>query len=188
MNITIYCGANLGTNPIHQADTIAVGKWIAENEHTLVYGGGATGLMGLVADTVLAHGGKAIGVMPTFLLDREPKHPKLTEFVEVETMAQRKQQLLDLGDACIALAGGAGTLEEISEVISWARIGKNPNPCILFNSDGFYEPLRQCFDMMVSSGFLSAEDRSKTLFSHDLVEIEQFIRDYTPPRIRTYEA
>lgn len=186
MNITVYCGANLGTHPTHQQDTVRLGNWLADNNHTLIYGGGGSGLMGLLADTVLAAGGQAIGIMPTFLQAREAAHQRLTEMIDVDTMTERKLLLFERGEAYIALPGGLGTLEEISEVISWARIGKNSNPCIFFNSDDFFRPLIQFLDDMVKHGFLSQADRDKTLFSSDFTEIEQFIASYTPPTIRTY--
>lgn len=186
MKITVYCGASLGINSQHQQAAEQLGKWIAQHHHTLVYGGGKAGLMGVVADTVLANGGEVIGVMPSFLQQRELAHSGLTELISVATMSARKLKMIELGEAYIALAGGPGTLEEISEVISWARIGQNSHPCILFNSDGYYEPLKHFFDTMVEQGFLSAADRAKTLFSDDLNEIADFIANYTPPEVRRY--
>lgn len=186
MNITVYCGASLGNNPIYQQATERLGKWIADNGHQLVYGGGAVGLMGLIADTVLAHGGQAIGVMPKFLTERELAHTRLTELVIVKTMNERKQQMFDLANVFIALPGGPGTLEEISEVISWARIGQNPNPCILFNENGYFNSLRDFYANMVKDGFLTQADFDKILFSNDLAEIETFIQNYEPPKVRTY--
>ena len=186
MNITVYCGASLGNNSIHQQAAKALGNWIAEHNYTLIYGGGKAGLMGLIADTLLENGGKVIGVMPTFLQERELAHTGLTEMITVNSMSERKSIMIELGDVYIALAGGPGTLEEITEVISWARIGQNNNPCILFNSDGYYQPLQNFFDNMLEQGFLTQADREKTLFSDNLAEIEDFINDYTPPQIRQY--
>lgn len=94
--------------------------------------------------------------------------------------------MLELGDACIALPGGPGTLEEITEMISWARVGQNENPCVLFNEKGFYDPLKNLYDSMVENQFLTPEDRSKTLFSNSLSEIDHFIHNYTPPLVRNY--
>ncbi|MBF0776351.1 Rossman fold protein, TIGR00730 family [Streptococcus azizii] len=186
MKVTVYCGASLGENPLYQEGTIALGKWIAKNGHTLVYGGGNTGLMGLIADTVLAHGGQVIGVIPEFLKERELAHPRLSELRTVTTMSERKLALIQEADVFIALPGGPGTLEEISEVISWARIGKNDKPCILFTIAGYYQALEQFFDTMVTAGFLTLEDREKTLFSDEIEEIEAFIASYQPPIAREY--
>lgn len=186
MHITVYCGASLGNNLTHEQAARDLGKWIAERQHTLVYGGGKAGLMGVVADSALANGGQVIGVMPTFLQQRELAHQGLTQMITVETMSERKQKMIELGNVYIALAGGPGTLEEIIEVISWARIGQNNNPCILFNRDGYYNALQAFFDNMVAQGFLTQADRDKTLFSDDLAEIESFIESYTPPEVRKY--
>ena len=186
MNITVYCGAAVGHNPQHRAATITLGKWIVQNGHTLVYGGGKAGLMGVLADTVLENGGAVIGVMPTFLRERELAHPHLTEIIEVHSMPERKLKMIELGNAYIALPGGPGTLEEISEVVSWARIGQNNNPCIFFNADNYYRPLQDFFIHMVQSGYLTQTDSNTLLFSADLREIEKFIADYRLLAIRQY--
>ncbi|RDF10873.1 TIGR00730 family Rossman fold protein [Haemophilus paraphrohaemolyticus] len=186
MNITVYCGASLGNKEVYQQATKKLGKWIAQKQHQLVYGGGAAGLMGLIANTVLENGGKVIGIIPEFLKERELAHSNLTELVVVQMMTERKKRMFDLANAFIALPGGPGTLEEISEVISWARIGQNPNPCILFNENGYFDSLRNFYDRMVQDGFLTQLDRDKILFSNDLVEIETFIQHYQAPSIRTY--
>ncbi|MDO4627414.1 MAG: TIGR00730 family Rossman fold protein [Pasteurellaceae bacterium] len=185
MNITVYCGANLGNQQVYQQATVDLAKWIAKCG-TLVYGGGNAGLMGLLADTVLAEGGKVIGVMPTFLQQRELAHQGLTELILVESMAERKAKMLALANVCIALPGGPGTLEEITEVYSWARIGKNTAPCICFNANGFYDPLQTLYRQMCESGFLTQADFDKLLFSQDFTEIEHFIQDYEPPMVRKY--
>ena len=186
MNITVYCGAALGNVPAYQQATIELGKWLAQHHHRLIYGGGKVGLMGLLADTVLSHGGEVIGVIPAFLREREVAHSGCTEIIVVNSMAERKAKMLAFADACIALPGGPGTLEEICEVYSWSRIGQNSHPCVLFNQDGFYEPLRNMYQSMVSEGFLSQTHFDKLLFSTDLLEIEQFIKSYQAPEIRTY--
>ncbi|KMK51973.1 lysine decarboxylase [[Actinobacillus] muris] len=186
MNITVYCGASLGNDTVYRDSAVRLGKWIVAHQHRLIYGGGRAGLMGVIADTVLAEGGEVIGVMPTFLAERELAHTGLTQLITVDSMSVRKQKMIELGEAYIALAGGPGTLEEISEVISWARIGQNPNPCILFNQNGYYNPLKMLFEQMVKSAFLTAEDYQKILFSDDLDEIAQFIATYQAPEIRRY--
>lgn len=181
MNITVYCGANFGNKEIYADRTKALGEWIVHRGHRLVYGGGSFGLMGLIADTVIKNGGKALGVIPRFLIEKEQPYPNLTELVYVDDMSQRKNRMVAEGDAFIALPGGLGTLEEIAEVVSWARVGQNDCPCIFYNVDGYYNPIRTMFDDMVSSGFLSQSDRDKTLFSEDLEEMAKFIATYEPP-------
>lgn len=185
--MAVYCGASVGTKPIYQERTKELGEWMGTHKYDLVYGGGNVGLMGVLADTVLANGGKAIGVMPTFLLERELAHQHITEMHIVNDMHERKRKMIDLADCYIALPGGPGTLEEISEVVSWGRVGEHQNPCIFFNVDGYYDLLADFFDKMVETGFLTAADRSKIFFSDDLKEIQQFITSYTPPKIRSYK-
>ena len=179
MKITVFCGANNGRNEAYKENTIELGKWIADNNHTLVYGGGKVGLMGVIADTVLENNSEVIGIMPQFLVDREISHTGITEFIIVDDMSIRKEKLVDLGDVFIALPGGPGTLEEISQVISLVRVGKKDAPCILMNVDGYYDFLEQYFDKMVKEGFLTIDDRERTLFTDSIAEMQEFIVSYT---------
>ena len=178
MKITVFCGANNGRNEAYKENAMEVGKWIATNNHTLVYGGGKVGLMGIIADTVLEKNSEVIGIMPQFLVDREISHTGITEFIIVDDMSIRKEKLIGLGDVFIALPGGPGTLEEISQVISWVRVGKKDAPCILMNINGFYDFLEQYFDKMVKEGFLTKEDRARTLFAKSVSEMGEFIDNY----------
>ena len=178
MKITVFCGANNGKSELYIKNATELGEWIADNNHTLVYGGGKIGLMGVIADTVLENRGEVIGIMPQFLVDREISHTGITEFIIVDDMSARKAKLVDLGDVFIALPGGPGTLEEISQVISWVRVGKKDAPCILMNVDGYYDFLEQYFDKMVEEGFLTIEDRKNTLFTDNIEEMERFIFNY----------
>lgn len=186
MNITVYCGASLGNGKEYEEYAENMGKWIGENNHTLVYGGGKVGLMGIVADAVLKEGSKVYGVMPLFLQEREIAHLSLTKMITVDNMTERKKIMMEMGDVFIALPGGPGTLEEISEVISWSRIGQNSKPCIVFNVNGYYDSLKNMYDTMVKEGFLTEEDRNKILFSDSFDEIEEFIEKYEPPKVREY--
>ena len=178
MKITVFCGANNGRNEAYKENAMELGKWIATNNHTLVYGGGKVGLMGIIADTVLEKNSEVIGIMPQFLVDREISHTGITEFIIVDDMSERKTKLVDLGDVFIALPGGPGTLEEISQVISWVRVGKKDAPCIFMNIDGYYDFLEQYFDKMVEEGFLTKEDRARTLFAKSVSEMGEFIDNY----------
>lgn len=142
--------------------------------------------MGAIADTVILNEGKVIGIIPKFLEEREIAHTGISELISVDNMSERKYQMIELGDAFIALPGGPGTLEEITEVISWARIGKNNSPCILYNINGYFDNLRAMYDSMVSEGFLTQDDRNKIWFTTEIVEIEDFIMNYKAPEIRRY--
>ncbi|WP_068268592.1 LOG family protein [Caviibacter abscessus] len=187
MNITVYCGAHIGSKKIYSEKTKELGLWILKNNYTLVYGGGRVGLMGILSNEIMSNGGNVIGVMPKFLVEKEIANPNLTKLVIVESMPERKQYMIEKADVFIALPGGPGTLEEISEVISWARIGKNSSPCIVYNIDGYYNPLKKMFDDMVENGFLSKEDRENTLFSDNMEEIERFIKNYKAPIFDEYK-
>lgn len=186
MNIAVYCGGSLGNKDIYQETAVKLGKWFGTHNYDLVYGGGKVGLMGVLATEVLKQGQNAIGVMPQFLVDKEIAFEDLTELVIVEDMHIRKKKMIDLSQAYIALPGGPGTLEEISEVISWARIGQHQNPCILYNVDGYYNSLKTIFETMVHEGFLTQEDLDAILFSDNLDEIYTFIRDFKPTEVRVY--
>lgn len=181
MNIAIYCGSALGANPKYEQAAREIGEWIAERGNTLVYGGGNIGLMGIVANTVLSRGGRVIGVIPEFLVEHELAHEHLTEIHVTKTMQERKSEMISLADCYIALPGGPGTLEEISEVVSLARVGQHRNPCIFYNSTGYYDRLEAFFRHMVSEGFLDEPAFEKTLFAKKIEEMDDFIREYTPP-------
>ncbi|MGM0165300.1 hypothetical protein IGI39_000242 [Enterococcus sp. AZ135] len=178
MRIAVYCGAHLGSEPAYQEAAKKVGFWIVENNHELVYGGSKLGLMGAVADSVLELGGTVTGIMPKFLQDRERLHTGLTHMITVNDLDERKKTMMQQADVCLALPGGIGTLEEISEAYSWARVGQNNKPCIFFDVKNYYRPLREFFDQMVEKEFLSNIDRQLVLFSNSLSEIDTFIQRY----------
>lgn len=177
MNIAIFCGANLGVDALYKEKSIELVDWVASQEHDLVFGGGKVGLMGVVADCMIAQGRKTIGVIPSFLKEREIAHEGLNQLIVVEDMHQRKAKMMDLSQVFIALPGGPGTLEEIAEVISWVRVGQCQGPCILYNINGYWDCLKMMFDQMVDQGFLTKQDREKILFSGDMDEISRFIQN-----------
>jgi hypothetical protein len=132
----------------------AIGLWLAQERHTLVYGGGNIGLMGVVADAVLSAKGEAIGVIPEFLMRKEVGHTGLTRLEVVNSMHERKQRMADLSHAFVALPGGWGTLEELAEILTWRQLGLVSQPVYLVNIDRFFDPLIQQMQHMVSQGFL----------------------------------
>lgn len=175
MNITVYCGSSDGNDTVYSQAAKELGAWLAARHVTLVYGGGKKGLMGILANAVLADGGNVIGVIPEFMKTEEEVHEGLPKLIVVDTMAERKERMLELGDAYIALPGGPGTLEEISEAIAAARLGRHGKPCILYNVNGCYDYLEKMFDHMVSAGFLNENGRDKARFVTSLKEIEQIL-------------
>lgn len=183
--IAVYCGASAG-NILDQRIASKIGHWLVANNYDLIYGGGGVGLMGILAKTVLEAGGKVHGYMPENLYLRGAAYQGLTDLTIVPNMAIRKQKMMAAADVCLALPGGAGTLEEIIEAYSWARVGDNPNPCILYNEDGYYDLLQQFFKQMVEKGFLSKKHYQKLCFAKNLQQLTNFIANYTPPKIRQY--
>jgi uncharacterized protein (TIGR00730 family) len=186
MKIAVYCGASLGAHPSYEESAKQLGRFLANRGHTLVYGGGKVGLMGVLADAVLENGGEVIGIIPTFLVERELSHPNVTHLEEVATMSERKNRMIELAECYIALPGGPGTLEEITEVISWARIGQNNHPSIILNVNGYYDLLEQFFDQMVETQFLDTAGRKAVLFTSELEELDTFIQNYNGMAVRKY--
>ena len=161
--ISVFCGANFdGDSLILQAINDLAEAFI-ERDITLVFGGGRVGVMGLMADAVLRRGGRAIGVIPQFLMDKEVGHTGLTELIITDNMHQRKQRMADLSDGVITLPGGFGTMEEFFEVLTWLQLGLHANPIGLLNVAGFYQPLLLQLDLMVEKKFLKPVNRELVL-------------------------
>ena len=175
MNITVYLGANLGTDPALPQAVQQLGRWIGESGNALVYGGSKSGLMGLLADSVLAAGGRVTGVEPKCFLDAELQHEGLTELIVTEDISARKTKMIELGDAFIAFPGGTGTLEEISEVMSLVSLKKLNAPCILYNLDGYYDSLKALLSRMIAAGLSTPERQKGICFARSLAEIEEIL-------------
>ena len=142
--------------------------------------------MGVIADTVLEAGGEVIGVMPRMLQEREIAHPRLTELIIVETMHERKAKMAELSDGFIAMPGGAGTLEEFFEIVTWAQIGIHDKPCGLFNTNQFYNPLIHLFDHMVTERFLQEKFRTMLMIDDRPKELLDQFYIYQGPGMKTY--
>ncbi|MFO0590119.1 MAG: TIGR00730 family Rossman fold protein [Polyangiaceae bacterium] len=153
-NITVFCAGAAGNHPAHQEAAKRLGTSIATRGHTLVYGGASGGLMGILAESALAAGGRVIGILPQVLEKREIGHPRLSELRIVASMAERKNMLLDLADAVVALPGGLGTLDELFEAATWAQIGLKTFPIGAVNIDGYYDHLFAFLDRAAQDGLL----------------------------------
>lgn len=176
MKFAVYCGGNNGNQSAYIKTAEQLGIWMAKKQHALVYGGGKAGLMGALADAMLANQGDVLGVMPQFLVDREIAHTQLGNQLHiVDSMSTRKQMMLDKSDICLALPGGPGTLEEIVEAISWLRVGQSQNPCVFLNVNQFYDHLKTFFKHMVAEGFLTPEDHQRIVFVDSLAELEDWV-------------
>jgi uncharacterized protein (TIGR00730 family) len=179
--ICVFCGSNKGLEQSYVDATKQLGRAFADQGIKLVYGGGHVGLMGVVADSVIDAGGKAIGVIPQALVDRELAHGRLTELHVVNSMHERKALMSELSDAFIALPGGFGTLEEFAEILTWSLLGFQKKPSGLLNVDGYYDSLIEFFDNAVQKGFISKTHRSLVLVSKDPLDMLQQIKSFRHP-------
>ncbi len=176
--ICVFCGANFNGDEQLKAAIDQLAELMVERNISLVFGGGKVGVMGLIADAVLNRGGKAIGVIPGFLMNKEVGHKGLTEMHVVENMHQRKQLMNELCDGIITLPGGFGTLEEFFEVLTWLQLGLHNKPIGLLNVNGFYDFLLKQMDVMVANRFLKPANRKLVLSSNNPQELINMLGNF----------
>ncbi|NUT53983.1 MAG: TIGR00730 family Rossman fold protein [Saccharothrix sp.] len=186
MRVCVFCGSSSG-RVRHVEVAAEVGRLLAERGAEVVYGGGRIGTMGALADGALAAGGSVIGVIPRSLVDWEVAHEGLTRLHVVESMHERKALMAELSDVFITLPGGAGTLEEMFEVWTWAQLGLHAKPVGLLDVDGYYKHLVAMVDHMVAEGFLKPPYREMLLVDDDFDRLFDRCRDYRPPVYRWTE-
>lgn len=174
MNITVYLGAREGNDPALKEAVRALGAHIGENGHTLVYGGSKSGLMGVLAQAAMDRGGKVIGVEPQFFIDEGFEMEGLDELIITQTMAERREKMIRLGETFIAMPGGTGTLEEISEVMSKVSLHHLDAPCILYNLNGYYDSLKALLERMIEAD-LSTQERQEGIYFADSLDEIRFI-------------
>lgn len=175
MNITVYLGANQGNHDKFKKAIAELGSFIGSRGDTLIYGGSRSGLMGILADSVLASNGLVIGVEPQMFIDEQFQHDSITKLIVTKDMPERKAKMIELGDAFIAFPGGTGTLEEIAEVMSLVSLKLLDSPCILYNLDGYYDGLKELLDTMISYGLSSVERQRGIYFANTLSDIEKIL-------------
>ena len=178
--VAVFCGSNHGSDPAYAVAATAVGELLADRGIGLVYGGGDVGLMGVVADAVLAGGGHVNGVIPKHLWDKEVGHTGLSELLVVDSMHERKLAMADRSDAFVALPGGVGTFEELFEAITWTQLGIHEKPVGLLDVAGFYAPLLAFLDSTVDRGFLRPGHRDMILSSTDPSELLDGLAAWEP--------
>jgi uncharacterized protein (TIGR00730 family) len=169
--VCVFCGSSVGNRPAYQDAARNLGQLLADRGIGLVYGGGNVGLMGVIADAVLAAGGDVIGVIPQSLADREIAHTGVTDLRIVDSMHTRKAMMADLSDAFIAMPGGVGTFEEFFEAVTWTQLGLHRKPCGLLNVAGFYSPLEAFIDQAVVEGFIRPVHRAAIVVDSDPVRL-----------------
>lgn len=174
MNITVYCGAAEGLDPEFVARARELGEWMAKRGHTLIYGAGNAGMMGALSDALIENGGEAIGVTPRFFILAEETRSDLAEVVISDDMSTRRNWMIDNGDAFIALPGGMGTLDEITEVMTYKRLGllgKVNKPVMVYNVNGYYDRFFDYLDDMLAQGFCRQIDRDNVIEVKSLEDI-----------------
>lgn len=179
-SICVFCGSSLGNDPIYQQMAEATGRAIAAQGQSLIYGGGRSGLMGVVANSALQAGGRVIGVIPHALVDRELAHTGLSELHIVNNMHERKTKMAELSDAFVALPGGAGTLEEIFEQWTWSQLGIHQKPCAFLNVEGFYDDLLKMLQGSIERGFSQERFVDKLIVAEQIEDILAAFLAYQP--------
>lgn len=185
-SVCVFCGSNVGSDPAYADAARALGQELVRHNTTLVYGGGSVGLMGIIADAVLSLGGRAIGVIPQSLLDREVGHRSLTELHVVSTMHERKAKMSELSDGFIAMPGGLGTLEELFEVWTWAQLGIHRKPIGLLNVKGYYDSLIKFVRDSIERRFVPPTNLDMVITETSASNLLHQMADYNPPIVEKW--
>ena len=185
-SVCVFCGSSNGVDPSHRETAARLGRTLAERGVGLVYGGGAVGLMGAVADACMAAGGEVVGVIPTGLFSKEVGHTGLTELVEVASMHERKALMYERADAFVALPGGLGTLEELAEVLTWNQLGILAKPVAILDLGGFWQPLVEWLTGAVEAGFVRPQHAASLRVVTDVDELLDVLAAAEVPRLHKW--
>lgn len=186
--ICVYCGSSPGARPLYAAAAESLAEVLVNHDLELVYGGADKGIMGVIANAVLARGGRVHGVIPQMLMAREIAHPGLTELHVVMSMHARKTMMAALSDGFIAMPGGFGTLEEIIEIVTWGQLHFHEKPCGLLNVDGYFDHLLAYLDHARAEGFLRRENLDMLLVDSDPVGLVRQFERYAAPRVEKWQG
>lgn len=181
--VCVYAGSSMGTVPAYADAARSLGALLAGERITLVFGGGAVGLMGELADAALAAGGEVVGVIPRSLFRREVAHQGLTELVEVDSMHERKQKMMDLSDAFVGLPGGLGTIEELTEVATWGQLGLHHKPVVTVDIDGYWTHYHAQLTEAVARGLMKPANLSLVANVGTVDEVLPALRTYSVPYV-----
>lgn len=179
-SVCVFCGSRTGQSPEYALAATEVGSLLAKSRIRLVFGGGHIGLMGVVADAVLAHGGEATGVIPESLATKELAHSGVADMRIVDSMHTRKALMAELSDAFIALPGGLGTFEELCEILTWSQLGFHTKPIALLNLNGYYESLLRLIDHSIAEGFMDARQRESFFATESVEELLRYVLQVPP--------
>jgi uncharacterized protein (TIGR00730 family) len=185
-SVCVYCGSSTGHDPAFKENAILLGQILVRYHIRLVNGGGGIGLMGVMADSVLAAGGKCTGVIPMGLQEKELAHKGMTELIVVPDMHSRKLTMVNLSDAFIAFPGGFGTMDEVFETLTWAQLHLHQKPVILYNMQGYYDQLLQQADLMVKEGFLNKASRDLMMSTNDIHQVLPSLMQYKPAQMNKW--
>ena len=181
--IVVFCGSSLGFNPIYKEAAVELGNYFANNKIGLVYGGGKIGMMGVLADTILAQDGEVIGVIPKLLEKKEVVHSGVEEMIVCKKMSERKVIMSKLIDGYITLPGGFGTLDELFEALTLGQLQIEQKPIGLLNVNGFFDAILIQLDRMVEEGFLKQDNRDMLFVSNSVKDLVQKMNAYKTPKI-----
>lgn len=184
MKVTVFCGSSSGNNPLYRQAAVELGQFFAQKGIDLVFGGGHVGLMGTIADAVLAGGGHVHGVIPEYLQSHELAHEGLTVLEVVPDMHARKARMAELADAFVALPGGVGTMEELFEIWTWGQLGHHAKPFALYNVGGFYDPLLGFVEQMRTEGFIKSAHLDMLQVADTPETLFRALQDYMPPNVK----
>lgn len=185
-SIAVFCGSSSGSKDYYYEQAFNLGKKLAHLEIDMIYGGSNAGLMGAVANGALSEGGKVVGVIPEFLVDKELAHEGLSELILVKSMHERKYKMNELCDGVIALPGGYGTLDELFEMLTWGQLGLHKKPVALYNIHGYYNTLINLVQHMVSSGFLKESNQKMLLINEDPDTLLKEMNEYVAPEVEKW--
>ncbi len=178
--ICVFCGSSMGNNEAFRIAAKGVGEYFVNNNIGLVYGGADVGLMKILADEVLEGGKEVIGIMPHLLIEKEVEHKGISRLIEVESMAERKEKMVEISDAFIAMPGGFGTFDELIEVLTYNQLRISDKPVGILNIDGYFDKLLEFFDHAVDSGFVRQEHRNNLILSSNVEELVEKMSIYKP--------
>jgi uncharacterized protein (TIGR00730 family) len=179
--VAVFCGSSIGFSEVYKNDAIKLGNYFVENKIGLVYGGGKIGMMGVIADTIIARKGEVIGVIPGLLRHEEVAHTNITEMIVTKTMSKRKVKISRLVDGYIALPGGFGTLDEIFEALTLSQLGIEQKPVGILNTNGFFNHLIKQLDVMVTEGYLKQSNKDMLIISDSTEDLLSQMFNYKAP-------
>lgn len=179
-SICVFCGSSMGESPEYRKAAAELGNLLLSSKNKLIYGGANVGLMKVLADTVLDGGGAVVGIMPQMLIDKEVAHLSLTQMITVSSMSERKNLMVELSDAFIAMPGGFGTLDELAEVITYNQLRLTDKPIGILNTAGYFDHLLAFFDHITEEGFLRHEHRQNLIVHEDPEELMRRMSQFKP--------